>query len=133
MDEGEQNRDRRDRGDNGMNRLMTDGWLAHIVRFVVAAIVLMVVSYITPGFTRLGFGYALLAALLITVIGYAMEALFGKGISPYSRGAVGFIVSAVIFYLIQFLIPGVTITVLGALIAALIVGIIDMFVPTGLR
>jgi uncharacterized membrane protein YvlD (DUF360 family) len=100
---------------------------------VVAAIVIMVVSYITPGFSRLGFGYALLAAVLITVIGYALEAMFGKNISPYAHGAVGFIVSAIIFYAIQFLVPGMTITVLGALIAALIVGIIDMFVPTGIR
>ena len=67
------------------------------------------------------------------MIGYALEALFGKNISPYSRGAVGFVVSAIIFYVIQFLIPGLTITVLGAVIAALIVGIIDMFVPTGIR
>lgn len=122
------------RGGNGsMNRLMSNGWLSHIVRFIVAAIVIMVVSYVTPGFTRLGFGYALLAAVLITVIGYALEALFGKNISPYAHGIVGFVVSAIIFYVIQFLVPGMTITVLGALIAALIVGIIDMFVPTGLR
>ena len=120
-------------GNNTMNRLMGDGWLSHIVRFVVAAIVIMVISYITPGFTRLGFGYALLAAALITVIGYALEALFGKNISPYAHGAVGFIVSAIIFYVIQFLVPGMTVTILGALIAALIVGIIDMFVPTGIR
>jgi uncharacterized membrane protein YvlD (DUF360 family) len=130
----EDNRDNRDRGaSNSMNRLMSDGWLAHIVRFVVAAIVIMVVSYITPGFSRLGFGYALLAAALITVIGYALETLFGKSVSPYAHGAVGFIVSAIIFYVIQFLVPGMTVTVLGALIAALIVGIIDMFVPTGIR
>jgi len=127
----EENRDNHDQG--SMSHLMNDGWLAHIVRFVVAAIVIMVVSYITPGFSRLGFGYALLAAVLITVIGYALETMFGKSVSPYSHGAVGFIVSAVIFYAIQFLVPGMTITVLGALIAALIVGIIDMFVPTGIR
>ncbi|MGB9791468.1 MAG: phage holin family protein [Thermacetogeniaceae bacterium] len=108
-------------------------WLAHIVRFIVAAIVLMVVSYITPGFTRLSFWHALLAAVLIAAIGYGLEAIFGRRISPYARGGVGFIVSAVIFYLIQFLVPGLRVTVLGALIAAAIVGIIDMFVPTGLR
>jgi uncharacterized membrane protein YvlD (DUF360 family) len=133
MDE-DQNRGNRVSGaNNSMSRLMSDGWLSHIVRFVVAAIVIMVVSYITPGFSRLGFGYALLAAALITVIGYALEAMFGRNVSPYTHGAVGFIVSAIIFYAIQFVVPGMTVTVLGALVAALIVGIIDMFVPTGLR
>ncbi|NPV28815.1 MAG: phage holin family protein [Firmicutes bacterium] len=117
----------------GWSRVVGEGWLAHIIRFIVAAIVLMVVSYITPGFTRLSFWYALLAAVLIAVIGYGLEAIFGRNISPYARGGVGFLVSAVIFYLIQFVIPGMRVTVIGALIAAAIVGIIDMFVPTGLR
>ncbi|MGB4503685.1 MAG: phage holin family protein [Syntrophaceticus sp.] len=117
----------------GITNITEQGWLAHIVRFVVAAIVLMVVSYITPGFTRLSFWYALLAAVLIAAIGFGLESLFGRNISPYARGGVGFVVSAVIFYLLQFMIPGLRVTILGALIAAAIVGIIDMFVPTGVR
>lgn len=123
-----------DRGTGGgASQMVGQGWVAHIVRFVVAAIVLMVVSYITPGFTRLSFWYALLAAVLIAAIGFGLESLFGRDISPYARGGVGFVVSAVIFYLLQFIIPGLKVTVLGALIAAAIVGIIDMFVPTGVR
>lgn len=123
-----------DGGRQGAGSVLTgENWLAHIVRFVVAAIVLMVVSYITPGFTRLNFWYALLAAVLVAVIGYGLEKIFGRNISPYARGGVGFVTSAVIFYVIQFVIPGMRVTVLGALLAALIVGIIDMFVPTGLR
>jgi pilus assembly protein TadC len=70
---------------------------------------------------------------LIAAIGFGLEAIFGRNISPYARGGVGFVVSAVIFYLLQFIIPGLRVTVLGALIAAAIVGIIDMFVPTGVR
>lgn len=117
----------------GITGMAEQGWLAHIIRFIVAAIVLMVVSYITPGFTRLSFWHALLAAVLIAAIGFGLETLFGRRISPYARGGVGFVVSAVIFYLLQFIIPGLRVTVLGALIAAAIVGIIDMFVPTGVR
>lgn len=125
--------DRNVGNNGGLSRVMGDGWLAHIIRFIVAAIVLMVVSFITPGFTGLGFWHALLAALLIALIGFGLETLFGRNISPYARGGVGFITSAVIFYVLQFIIPGLRVTVLGALIAAAIVGIIDMFVPTGVR
>ncbi len=123
------------RGDTGagVTGMVNQGWLAHIIRFIVAAIVLMVVSYITPGFTRLTFWHALLAAVLIAVIGFALETLVGRNVSPYARGGVGFVVSAVIFYLLQFIIPDLRVTILGALIAAAIVGIIDMFVPTGVR
>lgn len=109
------------------------GWLGAIVRFIVSAIVLMVVSYITPGFKGLSFTTALIAAIAIAIIGYVLEMLFGKRISPYARGGVGFIVSAAIFYLIQFIIPGMRVSIIGALIAAFIVGIIDAFVPTEIR
>jgi putative membrane protein len=117
----------------GISDMAGQGWLSHIVRLLVSAIVLMVVSYITPGFSGLSFWHAVLAAILITVIGYALETLFGRRITPYARGGVGFAVSAAIFYLIQFMIPGLRVSILGALIAAAIVGIIDMFVPTTLR
>lgn len=129
----EENRDQGNIGGGGIGDLAGQNWIVHIVRLIVSAVVLMVVSYITPGFTGLTFWHAILAAILIAVLGYAAEALFGPKITPYARGGVGFVVSAVIFYLIQFMIPGVRISILGALIAAAIVGIIDMFVPTTLR
>ncbi|MEG3066711.1 MAG: phage holin family protein [Syntrophaceticus schinkii] len=69
----------------GITGMAEQGWLAHIIRFIVAAIVLMVVSYITPGFTRLSFWHALLAAVLVAAIGFGLETLFGRRISPYAR------------------------------------------------
>ncbi|GBF10880.1 phage holin family protein [Tepidibacillus infernus] len=103
--------------------------LRHIVRFVVAAFVLMFVGFLVPNFAVNGFWNALLAALVIAVLGWVIEAFFGKDVSPYSRGVVGFLVSALVIYLTQFFIPGVRVTILGALIAALVIGIIDLFVP----
>lgn len=108
-------------------------WIAAIVRFVVSALVLMLIGYIVPGFSHLTFWSALLAAVVIALVGYVLEALFGKRVSPFGRGIVGFLVSAVVIYLTQIVIPGMHVTVLGALIAAFIIGIIDSFVPTAVR
>lgn len=93
----------------------------------------MFVGAIVPGFRTLGFGTALLAALVIAGLGWAIETFVGKNISPYSRGLVGFIVSAVVIWAAQFVVPGMSVTVLGALLAAFIIGIVDLFVPTALR
>ncbi len=112
---------------------MQNSWLGTIVRFIVAAVVLMVVSFITPGFRGMGFGSALLAALVIAAVGWIIEALFGKNVSPYGRGIVGFLVSAAVIYLAQYVVPGMSVSILGALIASFIIGIVDMFVPTELR
>ncbi|MGI6102334.1 MAG: phage holin family protein [Bacillota bacterium] len=109
------------------------GWVRHVVRLVVSAFVLMVVSWVAPGFSSLGFVSALIAAVVITVAGYIIEALLGEGISPYGRGVVGFLTSAIVIYIAQFVTPGMEISIVGALIAAFVIGLIDMFVPTTLR
>jgi putative membrane protein len=103
--------------------------LRHVIRFAVAAIVLMFVGFLVPGFAVNSFWTALLAAVAIAVIGWLVELMFGDRISPYNRGIVGFLVSAVVIWLTQFVVPGFRVTVLGALLAALVIGIIDLFIP----
>lgn len=104
-----------------------------IVRFVVSALVLMFVGYLVPGFGVMHFGTALIAAVVIAVLGWAMEALFGRRTSPYGRGVVGFISGAIVLYLTQLFVPGMHVSILGALLASLVIGIIDLFVPTEMR
>jgi putative membrane protein len=109
------------------------GWVGGVVRFIVSALVLMLMGYIVPGFSHLGLGDALLAALVIAGVGYLVELLLGREISPYSRGVTGFLVSAAVIWAAQFFVPTMHVTVLGALIAAFVIGLVDLFVPTSLR
>lgn len=37
--------------------------------------------------------------------------------------------SALVIYLAQFIVGGVSVSILGALLAALVIGIIDLFIP----
>lgn len=108
-------------------------WLGTIVRFIVSALVLMIVGFIVPGFKALSFFHALLAAIVIAAIGWVIEATLGKNVSPYGRGIVGFIVSALVIWTTQFIVPGMAVSFIGALLAAFAIGIIDMFVPTAVR
>lgn len=103
--------------------------LGTIVRFIVSALVLMLVGYIVPGFGRMTFGTALVAALVIAALGWVVERLFGNRVNPYSRGIVGFIVGAIVIYVAALLVPGMTVTIWGALLASLVIGIIDLFIP----
>ncbi len=104
-----------------------------IVRFIVSALVLMLVGFILPGFKPLTFFHALFAAIIIAALGWVVESLLGKAVSPYGRGVVGFLVSAVIIWATQFVVPGMAVSVIGALLAAFVIGIIDLFVPTTIR
>ncbi|MEL1133967.1 phage holin family protein [Desulfitobacterium sp. THU1] len=109
--------------------------LGMIVRFLVSAVVLLLVSYLVPGLKVAGFTGALIAAVVIAVLGYVVELAFGREkITRMSRGIVGFLVSAVVIYVSQFIVPGsITVTIWGALLASLVIGIVDSFVPTELR
>jgi len=108
-------------------------WLRTIVRFVVAALVLMFVGAIVPGFSALKFGAALLAALVISGISYLIELILGRNISPYAHGVVGFLVSAMVIYIAQFIVPGMSVSVIGALLASLVIGVVDLFIPTKVK
>ncbi|MBS3943265.1 MAG: phage holin family protein [Dethiobacter sp.] len=107
--------------------------LGLIVRFVVSAIVLMLVSWLLPGFATLTFVQALIAAVVVALLGFVVEALFGKRVSPQNRGLVGFITAAVVIYMAQFIVPGMNVSFIGAALAAVVIGIVDLFVPTELR
>lgn len=107
--------------------------LGLIVRFIVSAVVLLVVSFLLPGFAVLGFGGALLAAVVIAILGFIVESVLGKKVSPHNRGVIGFITAAVVIYVAQFLVPQMTVTVIGAALAAVVIGVVDIFVPTELR
>jgi putative membrane protein len=109
------------------------GVLGLVVRFVVAALVLLFLGFLLPGFRVVGFLNALIAAVVIALLGWVVESLFGRRVSPYSRGLVGFLVGAAVIYGAQFVVPTMRVSVLGALLASLIIGVVDAFVPTELR
>jgi putative membrane protein len=104
-------------------------WIGTIVRFIVSALVYMFVAYLVPGFSLANFWSAIVTAIVVALIGWGVEALMGPRITRYGRGVIGFIVSAVILYVAQWVVPGMRVTVLGALIASVIIGIIDLLVP----
>lgn len=108
-------------------------WLGAVVRFIASAVVLMLLSFVLPGFKAIGFVTALIASVVIAAIGWAIEATLGKAVSPYGRGLVGFLTSAAVIWAAQWVVPGLSLTVVGALLAAFIIGIIDLFVPTVVR
>jgi putative membrane protein len=104
-------------------------WITLIVRFIVSALVYRFVAYLLPGFSFANFGSAILAAIVVTLIGWAIRAAFGGRTGRLSHGIIGFIVSVVILYVAQWIVPGMRVTVGGAIVASIIIGIIDMILP----
>jgi putative membrane protein len=57
-----------------------------IVRFIVSAIVLMLIAYLLPGIKVAGFMGAFIAAITIAIIGYIVETVLGENISRVPEG-----------------------------------------------
>lgn len=102
-------------------------WLG---RMVIMAIILAVVSFFTPGFSINGLWSFLLAAVIICALDYLAEAVMKVDASPFGKGIKGFLLAAVILYVAQFLVPNMSVTIIGALLGALAIGILDAIFPT---
>ncbi|MDV3427863.1 MAG: phage holin family protein [Bacillota bacterium] len=105
------------------------GFLRWIGRLLLVAVVLVITSYLTPGFSIYGLWSFLIAALVISILDYLVESLMKVDASPFGKGIKGFIISAIIIYIAQFFVPAMRVTVIGAVLAALVIGVIDAIIP----
>ena len=110
-------------------RVHHSSFFSWIGRLISIAVILGITSFLTPGFSINGLWSFLLAAVVITVLDYLVESFMGVDASPFGRGIKGFVIAAVILYLTQFLIPNMSVSIIGALIAAIVIGILDAVLP----
>ena len=100
-----------------------------IGRLVVAAIVLAITAFFTPGFQISNIWTLAAAAIVLTIIDYLIVKFTGLHASPFGKGFVGFVLSAVVLYVTQYFVAGYTISWMAAIIGALIYGVVDYFLP----
>ena len=98
-------------------------------RLIVAAIVLAITAFFTPGFTINNIWALGLAAIVLTLMDYFIVKFTGLHASPFGKGFVGFVLAAIILYLTQYFVAGYTISWIAAIIGALVYGIVDYIIP----
>ena len=100
-----------------------------IGRLVTAAIVLAITAFFTPGFQINNIWALAAAAIVLTIIDYLIVKFTGLHASPFGKGFVGFVLSAVVLYVTQYFVAGYTVSWMAAIIGALIYGVIDYIIP----
>ena len=115
---------------NNVNENKNGSILGWIGRLILVAVILGITSFLTPGFSINGLWSYLLAAVVITVLDYLVETFMGVDESPIGNGVKGFVIAAVILYLAQFLVPNMRVSIFVALIAALVIGVLDAIFPS---
>lgn len=115
--------------DNNGKRENSSTILRWIGRFILIAVILMITSFVTPGFSIHGIWSFLIAAVVISVLDYFVEMLMGVDASPFGKGIKGFVIAALIIYIAQFLVPNMGVTIIGSILAAIVIGILDAIFP----
>lgn len=104
-------------------------WGQIIGRLVAAAIILAVTAFFTPGFTINNIWALGLAAIVLTAMDYLIIKFTGLHAMAFGKGFVGFVLAVIVLYATQFFVSGYSISWMAAIIGALIYGIIDYMIP----
>ena len=106
------------------------GTIGQIVgRFIVAAIILGITAFFTPGFSINNIWSLAISAIVLTVMDYLIIKFTGLHAMAFGKGFVGFVLAVVILYATQFFVSGYSISWMAAIIGALIYGVIDYIMP----
>lgn len=100
-----------------------------IIRIITTAIVLAISAFLTPWFKIEGVGPLIVASIVIGILVYIIGKLTGVAVSPFGRGAIGFIVTVIVLYVTKMIVSGFEMNILGAVIGALVIGIVDAIIP----
>ena len=98
-------------------------------RLVTAAIVLAITAFFTPGFTINNIWSLAIAAIVLTLIDYLIVKFTGLDATPFGKGFVGFILAVVTLYVTQYFVAGYSISWIAAIVGAVIYGIVDYIIP----
>lgn len=106
------------------------GTLGQMVgRFIVAAIILGITAFFTPGFSINNLWTLAISAIVLTVMDYLIIKFTGLHAMAFGKGFVGFVLAVVVLYATQFFVSGYSISWMAAIIGALIYGVIDYIMP----
>ena len=100
-----------------------------IGRMLGAAVVLAITAFFTPGFTINNIWTLIVATVVLTIMDYLIVKLTGINASPFGKGFVGFVLAAITLYVTQYFVVGYSISWIAAIIGAVIYGIVDYLIP----
>ena len=113
----------------GKSKSSTSTVLQIVGRLIASAVILAITAFFTPGFSINNIWTLAIAAIVLAIMDYLITKFTGLNASPFGKGFVGFALSAIVLYAIQFFVAGYSISWIAAIIGALIYGVVDYFIP----
>lgn len=109
-------------------------WLRTISRLITVSLVLLLIGYLLPGCSVLPISTSFLMGFIIASFGFLSETLILKRKSlPYTYGLNSFIISLIGITLLKSLLPNIQISWLGLILSSLIIGLVELIIPTTIK
>lgn len=117
---------------NYISQLKRKDIMKYVIRFLTAIFSFMIVSMFIPGFMIYRFQTAIMIGLVITLISWVIEAAISGEISPFAKAILtaGITAGTLLLFSMTHL---VSINLLGTVIAAILTGTVDLFLPNYAR
>lgn len=100
-----------------------------IIKILISGLAILITSALSIGIQTDGYSTAIMAGIVIGILDWAINKFTGVDASPFGRGAVGFVVAAIILFITGQIVDGFNVSILGAIVGSLILGIVDTFLP----
>lgn len=101
-----------------------------VVRIIFSMLAIFIVSFITPGIRFRGsFVTLLIIGLAVGFLHALITDVLNISDSASKRGSTAFLVSAVVLYITGKLVDGFSVSIIGALIGSLVLGIVQGILP----
>ena len=99
------------------------------IKIITSSIILAITAFFTPYFEITTIFSLIVAGFVLTIIDYLFNLLLGNNLSAIARGIIAFLVSIVVLYGIQFVVPSYVISLPSAIVGSIIYSIIASHIP----
>lgn len=99
------------------------------IKIITSSIILAITAFFTPYFEITTIFSLIVAGFVLTIIDYLFNLLLGNNLSSIARGIIAFLVSIVVLYGIQFVVPSYVISLPSAIVGSIIYSIIASHIP----
>ncbi len=108
-----------------------------IIRLVINALALLAVAYVVPGVHVVGFGAALIAAIVLGIVNAILKPILiilSLPIEILTLGLFTFVINALLFWLVAHFVPGFTVDgFLAAFLGALLLTVVSFLLSQLIR
>ena len=99
-------------------------------RLITSILILGITAFFTPGFTTSSIWILALAIGILTIVDFLIDNFTKIYFHPFIKFLIGFTLSGIALFLVQFFVIGYMMSVVSVFLGALVYGLVDYMLPS---